>query len=201
MNGIGQQEVRAARRNLLGVSSARTSVGCVQVVLGTSAHLAAVGCLPSATQLLLLLPALLVVALVTDAAARRLPRWSALLAGQTAVHLVLSIAAGCAAASADHSASPVDAVPASAFLITVLHLVALGLSVHAAEHVETGLSVLRRVRRTLSASWSSPPATVRPVLFRTQPVPPSQQQLVRWLLDRTPVPARAPPHVLQPAWS
>lgn len=147
----GHQEGVGRRASyVVGVTAtARLSLACLQAALGLAAHVAAAGCLPQASVLILLLPLLVLSADAASRLLRTVPRWVALVAGQCLVHVVLSVAAGCAAAAAGvaHPTALRSDVPFSAPVMAPAHVVALVVCVAAASYVDRTLQVAHHLSR------------------------------------------------------
>ena len=128
--------------------AARWTVACLQATLGLTAHVAAAGCLPNATVLVVLLPGLVLGADLGTRLMRTVPRWMALVAGQCVVHVVLSLAAGCsgAAAAGSHSTALGAAMPVPNLVMAPAHVVALLVCVAAATWVDRAMKLARQLR-------------------------------------------------------
>ena len=98
--------------------------------------------------LALLLPTLVLAADLGPRLLRTVPRWMALVAGQSAVHVVLSVAAGCAGAAAGASHGPVlaAAVPVSNLVMAPAHVAALLACVALAVWVDRAMQMARHLR-------------------------------------------------------
>ena len=189
-------------------ATARSSLACLQVALGLAAHVAAAGCLPEASLLALLLPALFFGADAASRLLRTVPRWVALVAGQCLVHVVLSVAAGCAAAAAGatHPSALRSDVPLSALVMAPAHVVALLVCVAAGAYVDRALQsahhlsshVFPRLRAAVSLLCQNDPAVfglprVPAPAYDAAPARPALpgQQGSRAPPRRAPTPARA----------